>query len=145
MKAFRVVLIAAAIAVTLLTAEVGAKTLKEHSERPVVRAESTTNDGYEGLNPIIGRNVGSVFLTDIINIFVKPNSVSFIALFVDLIAFIIMPILGGFMMSSTTYNYDLDYKTYQNADISKADMYASQMQLMKTSIYNLIGKPNFFD
>ena len=89
--------------------------------------ESTTSEkaGYDGLDPVVGRNIGSVFLTDIINIFVKPSSTSFIALFFDLFSFVIMPIVGGIMMASTTYNYDLDAVTYQNAEISKGNMYGS--------------------
>ena len=48
------------------------------------------------------------------------------------------------MMTSIAYNYDLDAVTYKNAEISKADMYASQMQLIKTSMYKAIGQPDYF-
>ena len=58
--------------------------------------------------------------------------------------FVFMPIMGGLMMSSVEYNYDLDAVTYTNAKLSKADMYASQMKLVKTSAYKALGKPNFF-
>ena len=48
------------------------------------------------------------------------------------------------MMSSVEYNYDLDAVTYRNAKLTKADMYASQMRLVKTSAYAALGKQNFF-
>ena len=47
-------------------------------------------------------------------------------------------------MSSVEYNYDLDAVTYRNAKLTKADMYASQMRLVKTSAYKALGKPDFF-
>ena len=73
-----------------------------------------------------------------------PGSNSFVALFFDLFNFVLMPIVGGLVLASVTYNYDLDATTYKNAEITKADMYASQMKLVKTTIYKGIGKPNFF-
>ena len=58
------------------------------------------------MDPIVGRNIGSVVLTDIINLFVEPNMTSIVALFFDLFNFVFMPITGGLMMASVSYNYD---------------------------------------
>ena len=74
----------------------------------------------------------------------QPWAVSYAALIFDLFNFLAMPIVGGLMMASVEYNYDLDAVTYRNAKLSKADMYASQMKLVKTSAYKALGKPNFF-
>ena len=114
MKVFSIV-IAVVICFLASGTSVSAKTLRDH-HKPVVRQEATSEGaGYEGLDPVLGRNIGSVFITDIINVFVKPGSTSFIALFLDLISFILMPIIGGISMASTTYNYALDAITYENA------------------------------
>ena len=99
---------------------------------------------YQGYEPVIGRNLLSVFLTDLINIIVAPGTTSYVALLFDLFNFIAMPITGGIMMASVTYNYDLDPITYKNAEMSRADMYASEMKLVKTSMYKAVGKPDFF-
>ena len=74
----------------------------------------------------------------------NPGSASFIQLLFDLFSFIFLPITGGLMMTSIAYNYDLDAVTYRNAEITKADMYASQMSLIKTSMYKAIGQPDYF-
>ena len=55
-----------------------------------------------------------------------------------------MPIIGGVLMTSVSYNYEKDPKTYVNADITKNVMYSSQMRLIKTTLYSAIGKPDFF-
>ena len=47
------------------------------------------------------------------------------------------------MLTSVTYNFDVDPVTYHNAQMTKADMYASQMKLAKTSVYKAIGKTDF--
>ena len=91
-----------------------------------------------------GRSLLSVFLTDIINVVTAPGAVSYASLLFDLFNFVFMPIVGGLMMSSVEYNYDLDAVTYRNAQITKADMYASQMRLVKTSMYKALGKKEFF-
>ena len=96
------------------------------------------------MDPVVGRSLVSVFLTDIVNIVTAPGATSWTALIFDLFNFLFMPIVGGIMMASTTYNYDLDTITYRNAKLTKADMYGSQMKLVKTTLYKLIGKPNFF-
>ena len=86
-----------------------------------------------------------MFVTDLINVVTEPGATSFIAIFFDLFNFIFMPITGGLMMASIQYNYGKDEITYRNANLSKADMYASQMRLIKTSMYSLIGKKHFFE
>ena len=96
------------------------------------------------MDPIAGRSLLSVFLTDIINVVTAPGAVSYASLLFDLFNFVFMPIVGGLMMSSVEYNYDLDAVTYRNAKLTKADMYASQMKLVKTSAYKAIGKADFF-
>ena len=124
----------------------GEKPKLQQTQHPVVgqkyEEEEVADD--PGLDPIVGRNLMSVFLTDIINLVAAPGMTSWFALFFDLFNFMFMPIVGGLVLTSVTYNYDLDQTTYANAAISKADMYASQMRLVKTTIYSGIGKPNFF-
>ena len=88
--------------------------------------------------------MASVFITDLINLIVAPNATSWAALFFDFFNFLLMPVVGGVLMTSVNYNYERDPMTFVNADISKGVMYSSQMRLIKTSLYNAIGKPNFF-
>ena len=107
-------------------------------------AETEDKSSSAGIDPLVGRNFISVILTDLINVLVAPGTASFVALFFDLFNFVAMPIVGGLVLSSVSYNYDQDAITYKNAEITKADMYASQMKLVKTTIYKGIGKPNFF-
>ena len=69
---------------------------------------------------------------------------NFIALFVDLGMFIMMPILGGITMTSVEYNFDKDPITFSNADLSKLDLYSSQMKLVKDGLFSVIGRPDFY-
>ena len=117
------------------------------AEAPRVRQENIDDaeKGYEGLDPLVGRNVASVLFTDVINLVAAPGAVSYTAFFFDLFNFFFMPMMGGLMMSSVTYHYENDYITYQNANIGKGSMYTSQMKGIKNTIYKLAGKPNFFD
>ena len=55
-----------------------------------------------------------------------------------------MPIIGGVMMTSVSYNYDNDPKTFDYANIDKLGLYSSQMRLIKTFLYTSIGKTDFF-
>ena len=47
------------------------------------------------LQPIIGDNLISVLLTDLINIFIHPSWAALLSMFIDLSAFIILPFAGG--------------------------------------------------
>ena len=47
-------------------------------------------------------------------------------------------------MTSVNYNYERDPMTFVNAQITKGEMYSSQMKLIKTGLYKAIGKPDFF-
>ena len=51
--------------------------------------------------------------------------ISLVAIFFDVFNFVFMPIMGGLVMASVSYNYDKDYITYQHAKMDKTDMYAS--------------------
>ena len=106
--------------------------------------EVSDTEAYSGQDPLLGRNVMSVLITDVVNMVAAPGMTSYIAFFFDLFNFFAMPMIGGLMMASVTYNYEKDYITYQNAEIGKGTMYTSQMKLVKSSLYNLIGKPDFF-
>ena len=89
------------------------------SSSPRVRqdkiAAAEAEGAYGGMDPVAGRSLLSVFMTDIINVITAPGAVSYAALLFDLFNFLFMPIVGGVMMSSVTYNYDLDSVTYRNA------------------------------
>ena len=98
-----------------------------------------------GLSPIIGENLISVLLTDLINIVYSPSWASVAAVFVDLSAFFMMPMLGGFVNSSVFANYIDDPLTYQHAGLDKDLLYGSSMILMKDAIYSATGRPDFFD
>ena len=49
------------------------------------------------LAPLVGRNLISVVLTDLVNIFYKPGVPSLIAAAMDLATFFVMPFLGGYL------------------------------------------------
>ena len=146
------------VMVAMMAVAANGETLREHyhpprmaselHKEPKVRQASTTvndiNSALSGQDPILGRSLASVFITDIINIVTNPGTTSWTALLFDLFNFLFMPIVGGVMMASTSYQYDQDPITYHNAEITKADMYASEMKLVKTTLYKAIGKPDFF-
>ena len=124
MRSLFKILIPAALLTTLTP---HAKTLRDAYKTPLVRQEqsTTTDQTYDGLDPLVGRNVISVLVTDIFNLFVAPNMTSLVAVFFDFFNFVFMPIVGGLVMASISYNYDQDYITYQHAKMNKTDMYAS--------------------
>ena len=111
------------------------------TEEEAVPAE----EGYAGADPILGRTMASVLITDLVNIFMAPGATSYLALIFDLFNFIFIPVTGGFIMTSVEYNYEKDPITFNNAKISKQLMYANEMKLVKSSLYRLIGKPDFFE
>ena len=69
-------------------------------------AEPAAENPYSGLAPLFGRNIASVLLTDIINCFYAPEMASYIALAIDGVLFLIMPTMGGILMTSVNYNFD---------------------------------------
>ncbi len=69
-------------------------------------AEPTAENPYGGLAPLFGRNIASVLLTDIINCFYAPEMASYVALAIDGVLFLIMPTIGGILMTSVNYNFD---------------------------------------
>ena len=85
-----------------------------------------------------------MLLTDIFNLVYAPNSTSWITLGFDVFQFMLMPIVGGVMMTSVTYNYDNEPKTFAYANIDKLKLYSSQMTLVKTMLYSFVGKTDFF-
>jgi len=87
----------------------------EHFTRDAHRLQQSSFNS--GLQPIIGDNLISVLLTDLINIFYVPSWASVVAVFVDLSAFFMMPLLGGYVNSSVFANYIDDPLTYQHAGL----------------------------
>ena len=108
------------VMVAMMAVAVNGETLREHyhpprmaselHKEPKVRQASTTvndiNSALSGQDPILGRSLASVFITDIINIVTNPGTTSWTALLFDLFNFLFMPIVGGVMMASTSYQYD---------------------------------------
>ena len=133
MKAIFSVCLLAAAQATLLT--------DFQAER---RRLQQTNDNGD-LEPIVGRNLISVLLTDIINIFISPSWTSLTATFVDLSAFFVLPMIGGYVNSTVFANYEKDPLTYEHALLNQDYLYASTMLFTKDLAYSLTGRPDFFD
>ena len=141
------------IALVLLALEASAESLGEHYQYvSPLKPHKAKKAGHpmlhqasvDGLNTNQqASNLFAVLLNDILNLFANPGSQSVAILLTDLGNFIMMPMIGGLMLTSVTYNFDVDPVTYHNAQMTKADMYSSQMKLAKTSVYKMIGKENF--
>ena len=74
---------------------------------------------------MFGRSVASVLITDVVNLVYAPNSTSYATLFIDMFSFVMMPIIGGVMMTSIDLQYNKDPKTYSYAKIDKLGLYSS--------------------
>ena len=61
---------------------------------------------------MLGRNLLSVLLTDIFNIFYDPSWISLTSFFVDLSQFLFTPLAGGIVNASVFVNYEKDSITY---------------------------------
>lgn len=97
------------------------------------------------LEPVVGRNLISVILTDLINVFIDPSWASLMASFVDLSAFIALPLMGGYVNATVFYNYEKDPLTYQHANLDSEYLYASSMLFAKDAVFTATGRPDFFD
>ena len=107
---------------------------------------SAANDkAYKGFDPVIGRNLLSVLITDIINIVYAPGWVSLVSFFVDISNFMITPMLGGIVNASVYVNYQHDPLTYQHAGLDKDYLYGSSMLFAKDYLYSSMGRPDFYD
>ena len=87
----------------------------DHFTKEAHRLQQTSYNS--GLEPIVGDNLISVVLTDLINIIYAPSWASVVAVFVDLSAFFTMPLLGGYVSSMVFANYIEDPLTYQHAGL----------------------------
>jgi len=97
------------------------------------------------LEPLVGRNLVSVVLTDLVNLIIDPSWTTLIASFVDISSFFTLPLLGGYINSTVVYNYGKDPLTYKHAGLDSKYLYASSMIFAKDWIYTATGRPDFFD
>ena len=116
-------------------------------EEPVDLTEPQLVDSpiFWGLDPLLGRNIFSMFITDIINIIVYPCTVSILAWFFDLAAFFLFPFLGGFLGASSFLSFNRDPQTYHYAKLTQIDLYKMGMIFIKDALYSFLGRPTFFD
>ena len=120
---------------------------KKEKEEPVDLTEPQLVDSpiFWGLDPLLGRNIFSMFITDIINIIVYPCTVSILAWFFDLTAFFLFPFLGGFLGASSFLSFNRDPLTYHYAKLTQIDLYKMGMIFIKDALYSFLGRPTFFD
>jgi hypothetical protein len=105
---FKTATLVSAIAIT--TNQVQSLPTFDHFTREAHRLQQAAFNN--GLEPIIGDNLISVILTDLINIIYSPSWISVVAVFVDLSAFFMMPLMGGYVSSTVFANYIDDPLTY---------------------------------
>jgi hypothetical protein len=108
------------------------------------QSQDPSYDDYSGVNPILGRNLVSVLVTDIFNIFYDPSWVSLTSFFVDIGQFIFTPLVGGMVNASVFVNYEKDSITYQHAGLDKQYLYATSMLFAKDALYSSLGRPDFY-
>ena len=100
---------------------------------------------WSGVAPLFGRNLLSVLVTDLANVFIAPGGPSILALLIDSFIFLIFPIMGGIVNMSVLFNYDKDPVTFGNSGLEKQKLYVQLMQTLKDSIFTILGRPKFFD
>ena len=102
-------------------------------------------DQFAGIAPIFGKNLLSVLATDVVNMFVIPAPLTTLQLFVDILYFILVPILGGILSASATYHWNFDELTYIHANMTQADLWQPTMDYIKFQLYGLLGRPMVMD
>ena len=107
--------------------------------------EEETKKKWRGIAPVLGRNLLSVLLTDVINVIIAPSGVNLLALMLDSIIFILFPIIGGLVNMSVLYNYDQDPITFSNSGLQKQDLYTQLMVTIKDTFFSAIGRAEFFE
>ena len=100
---------------------------------------------WSGLEPVLGRNIFSMFITGLLNIFANPSWVSIVDFFLNLFFFFFWAFIGGFVGASTFIAFEADKLTYHHAHLSEFDLYRSTMVLIKDAFYTMLGEPHFFD
>lgn len=113
-----------------------------HQERKRLALTDVENARLE---PLVGRNLVSVLLTDLVNLIVDPSWTTLFASFIDISNFFSLPLLGGYINSTVVYNYGKDPLTYKHAGLDSKYLYASTMLFAKDWIYTATGRPDFFD
>ena len=86
-----------------------------------------------------------MLLTDIVNMIIDPVWPNIFQFFIDLFHFLGIPLLGGIMACQATIDYEKDTLSYELANMSKTNIYATNMSLIKDAVYTLFGRPYLFD
>ena len=68
---------------------------------------------------MVGRNLISVVLTDLVNILLDPSWATVLSSLVDLSSFFFMPMVGGYTNATVYANYIKDPLTYQHAGLDQ--------------------------
>ena len=119
---------------------------KDNSEYIEARDDAFVAESkYTGIEPILGRNIASMFLTGLLNLFAYPGWNSVIDFFLNLFFFFFWTFVGGLVGSSTFIAFEADKLTYHHAGLTEFDLYKSTMVLMKDMIYTFLGEPHFMD
>ena len=77
-----------------------------------------SDEKWTGLEPILGRNIFSMFVTGLINIFAYPSWGSILDFFLNLFFFFFWSIVGAFVGTSTFIAFEADKLTYHHAHLS---------------------------
>ena len=93
---------------------------------------------------MFGRNLLSILVTDIANMVIVPGWETVVQFFVDLLYFILIPIVGGVLAQSANFHYTLDELTYIHADMTRTDLWQPTMIFLKSSLYGALGRPITF-
>ena len=101
-------------------------------------------DEFKGIAPLFGRNLLSILVTDIANLVIVPGWQTVAQFFVDLLYFLLLPIVGGVLAQSAEYHWNFDELTYIHANMTKADLWQPSMIFGKTLLYGALGRPITF-
>ena len=100
---------------------------------------------WSGIGPIFGRNLFSIIVTDLINMLINPVWTTIFRLIMDLVHFYVIPLVGGVFAVIIKHDYEQEKNSFDLAGLDMFDLYTTDMNLIKDTVYTIVGRPMMYD
>ena len=92
--------------------------------------------------PQLGRNLFSTIVADMNNAYITHKSL--IQWVVDLVLWLFLPVIGGFMGIATFIAFESDKLTFHHMGLNQSSLYQGSMLFLKSILFSSIFGPHFF-
>jgi len=118
---------------------------KKYAKKEIVdftTAPKREREEWSGILPQLGRNLFSMVVSDMNNVYVAQASM--IQWVLDIVLWIFLPVIGGFLGIATFIAFESDKLTFHHMGLDQSRLYQGEMLFIKGIIYSAMGRPNFY-